>query len=220
MKFKKFLLLFLKKTMVTVKRLLVFVKKVAVFVKRFVLKRPRVVAFVCVALLFWVLGVLFCPNVKVGVVSMPRVYQEAAVFQNIRQQQQSYEEKWRQEAMAQREALEKEDKDLSIQKRRLKKAAFDKKVAALKAKILDFQNTQMARLGMIRENVRHIMSEVEKQSEPLLRQIAQKRHLDLVLTDNNIVYASDRVDITNDLIERLNETLTQVDWDAFISRDE
>lgn len=189
-------------------------------IKEFIRKRPRTVAFLCVALLFWSLGFLCCPNVKVGVVSMPRVYQEALVFQNIRQQQQSYEEKWRQEAIAQKEVLEKEDKDLSVQKRRLKKAAFDKKVATLKAKILDFQNTQIARLGMIRENTRRIMAEVEKQSEPILRQIAKKHHLDLVLMDNNVVYASDRIDITDDLIKKLNEALTQVDWDAFVSWNE
>ena len=189
-------------------------------VKKIVKKHPRLVAFVGVALLFWALGFLCCPNVKVGVVSMSRVYQKAVVFQNIRQQQQSYEEKWRQEAMAQKEALEKEDKELSIQKRRLKKVAFDKKVATLKTKILDFQNTQIARLGLIRENTRRIMAQVEKQSEPILQQIAKERDLDVVLTDTNVAYASDRVDITDDLIEKLNETLTQVDWDAFVSWDE
>ena len=71
-----------KKLVVFVKKIAIFVKKVAVFAKNFVLKRPRVVAFVGVALLFWAVGFLCCPTVKVGVVSMPRVYQKALIFQN------------------------------------------------------------------------------------------------------------------------------------------
>lgn len=181
-------------------------------------KRIRIIiAAACVVFLLCLLGMFYPSKVKIGVVSMPRVYQEAVVFQSIRQQQQAYEEKWRQEAIYQKEALEKEDKNLTLQKRNLKKATFDKKVAALKTKILDFQNTQVARLGLIRENTRRIIQETQKQSEPILKQLAKKHNIDLVLTDANVIFMAEKVDITDDLIEELNRTLPEVDWEASIS---
>ena len=181
-------------------------------------KRTRIIVTVaCVIFFFCLLGMFFPSRVRIGVVSMPRVYQEATVFQSIRQQQQAYEEKWRQEAIVKKEALEREDRNLSLQKKNLKKAVFDKRVAALNAKILEFQNTQVARLGLIRENTRHILQETQKQSEPILKQLAKKHNIDVVLTDANVIFVADRVDITDDLIKELNKTLTEVDWEASIS---
>ena len=181
-------------------------------------RRIRIITVaISVTFFFCLLGIFYPSKVKIGVVSMSRVYQEAVVYQSIRQQQQVYEEKWRQEALARKEALEKEDEKLSHQKRNLKKAAFDKKVSALNEKILDFQNTQVARLELIRENTRRIMQETQKQSEPILKQLAKKYDLDLVLTDTNVIFMAEKVDITNDLIEELNKTLPEVDWEASIS---
>lgn len=142
---------------------------------------------------------------SVGVVDLTRVYQQSKAFAQIRQEQTELEDMWRLEAANQKSKLEAEDKELSRKKRRLKKAVFDRKVADLKLRILDFQNQQMARLDLIRYRVAQIMQSLEKQTQPLLAQVAQNRKLRLVVPLSATLYSQRAIDITDDVIAALDE---------------
>lgn len=142
---------------------------------------------------------------SVGVVDLTRVYQQSKAFAQIRQEQTELEDMWRLEAANQKSKLEAEDKELSRKKRRLKKVVFDRKVADLKLRILDFQNQQMARLDLIRYRVAQIMQSLEKQTQPLLAQVAQNRKLRLVVPLSATLYSQRAIDITDDVIAALDE---------------
>ncbi len=142
---------------------------------------------------------------SVGVVDLTRVYQQSKAFAQIRQEQTELEDMWRLEAANQKSKLEAEDKELSRKKRRLKKVVFDRKVADLKLRILDFQNQQMARLDLIRYRVAQIMQSLEKQTQPLLAQVAQNRKLRLVVPLSATLYSQRAIDITDDVIVALDE---------------
>ena len=142
---------------------------------------------------------------SVGVVDLTRVYQQSKAFAQIRQEQTELEDMWRLEAANQKSKLEAEDKELSQKKRRLKKAVFDRKVADLKLRILDFQNQQMARLDLIRYRVAQIMQSLEKQTQPLLAQVAENRKLRLVVPLSATLYSQRAIDITDDVIAALDE---------------
>ena len=159
-----------------------------------------------VLLVVFVMGVMLPrqPD-SVGVVDLTRVYQQSKAFAQIRQEQTELEDMWRLEAANQKSKLEAEDKELSRKKRRLKKAVFDRKVADLKLRILDFQNQQMARLDLIRYRVAQIMQSLEKQTQPLLAQVAQNRKLRLVVPLSATLYSQRAIDITDDVIVALDE---------------
>ena len=142
---------------------------------------------------------------SVGVVDLTRVYQQSKAFAQIRQEQTELEDMWRLEAANQKSKLEAEDKELSQKKRRLKKAVFDRKVADLKLRILDFQNQQMARLDLIRYRVAQIMQSLEKQTQPLLAQVAENRKLRLVVPLSATLYSQRAIDITDDVIAASDE---------------
>ena len=142
---------------------------------------------------------------SVGVVDLTRVYQQSKAFAQIRQEQTELEDMWRLEAANQKSKLEAEDKELSQKKRRLKKAVFDRKVADLKLRILDFQNQQMARLDLIRYRVAQIMQSLEKQTQPLLAQVAENKKLRLVVPLSATLYSQRAIDITDDVIAALDE---------------
>lgn len=141
---------------------------------------------------------------KIGVVDMSKVYANAQVFQAIRSEQTTVEDEWKAQALAQKQELEAADKALSKKKARMRKAKFDKEVAVLKARILDFQNQQMAKLDLIRYQAGQITSRVEEVMKPMIAMVAQEKKLVFVLSASNVLYHSKAVDITSDVIEQLD----------------
>lgn len=166
--------------------------------------------FILFSLTFFVFRNTGVQPAKIGLVDMTRVYQEAKVFQELRTAQQKDEVNWKEAALQEKEKLEKEDKALSFQKRRLKKIVFERKAADLRARIIDFQNAQMAKLNLIKENNALLMHQVEEKTLPLLEIVAQKRGLDLIITHTPVLYANKTIDVTDDLILELDRQMTSL----------
>ena len=142
---------------------------------------------------------------KIAVVNMNRVYAEAKVFQNIHNDQQTFENEWKKQALAEREKLEKADRDLARKKSRMRRAQFEKEVTILKEKILDFQNQQMAKLDSIRHQTNVVMARVESTMKPITEQIAKDKKLDFILSASNALYYDKSVDITDEIIKQLDK---------------
>lgn len=170
--------------------------------KKISLPLHTIVVALCVFLLL-----IFCAtgSPKIAVVDMGRVYAEAEVFKSIHNDQQAFENEWKELALAEREKLEKIDRELSRKKSRMRKAQFEKEAAALKAKILDFQNQQMAKLDLIRYQKNQVMASVEKTMKPIIADIAKDENLDFVLSVSNAFYYAQSVDITEKVIKQLDK---------------
>ena len=63
----------------------------------------------------------------------------------------------------------------------------------------------MARLDLIRFQSSQIQHQVIDTIQPMIVQIAQDKDLDFVFSDSNILYHSKIVDITEDVIDALDE---------------
>ena len=158
----------------------------------------------CFALLV-LCSLCFKDKQSFGIVDMTYVYEHAQVFKAIREQQNSFETLWKENAIEEKEKLVEEDKALSKKKARMKKAAFEKEVNNLKERILNFQNQQMARLDLIRYQTSQIQQQVTQTIQPMIHQIAQDDKLDFVFSSSNALYYSEAVDITKKLIDALDK---------------
>ena len=151
------------------------------------------------------------------------MYRQAAVYRDMKEKQAALEEKWRQDALAEKKELEVQDRNLSRSKGRLKKRVFDKKAADLRAQILDFQNRQMARLNLITMNSQALMQEIEAQSADVAKVVAQKRGLDMIVSASEVLYSNKKIDITDDFVIELNRNVTHVDLknpEQFLTQEE
>ena len=165
-------------------------------------KKHIIVGIIFAFILF---GCLFEKSPQIGIVNVTQVYEKAAVFKAIHEQQIAFEDEWKKEALAQKELLEKEDSVLSKKKARLKRAKFEKEVKALKERILDFQNQQMAKLDLIRHQTAQIQRQVSETMKPLIAQVAKSKDFVFVLSSSEVLYNNDTVDITADVIHLLDE---------------
>ena len=86
------------------------------------------------------------------------------------------------------------------------KAQFEKEVASLKEKILDFQEQQMAKWELIRYQTAQVMTQVEETMAPIIEKIAKKRKLDFVLDSSRVLYYTKTVDLTDEVIKQLDES--------------
>ena len=144
-------------------------------------------------------------KIQIGIVDMAKIYQQAVVFKTIHEQQRSIEEKWKEDALLQKEKLAQEDQALSKKKAKLKKSKFEAEVKILQEKILDFQNQQMAKLDFIRYQTAQIQQKVSETMKPLIADVADAKNLALVLSSSDVLYHNNTVDITKDVIKVLDK---------------
>lgn len=161
-----------------------------------------------VAGVFVLIALFLCcsSSAKIGIVDKKRVYAEAKVFQVIHNEHKGFENEWKEQALEQKEKLEKADKELAKKKSRMRKAQFEKEVASLKEKILDFQEQQMAKWELIRYQTAQVMTQVEETMAPIIEKIAKKRKLDFVLDSSRVLYYTKTVDLTDEVIKQLDES--------------
>ena len=178
-------------------------KKYWNFGRKYLFLKKHIIAWGVFA--FALLFLLWPASQQVGIVDMNKVYQQAIVFKTIHEQQQDFEAKWKEEALAQKELLEQEDKALSKKKASLKKSKFEAEVKALQERILDFQNQQMAKLDFIRYQAAQIQHQISETMKPLIENVAIDENLVLVLSASDVLYHNNTVDITNDVIKALDK---------------
>ena len=186
-------------------------KKIWAFLKnkwKFLKGKKIPLPLYAIVIVFFVFGAMFfcCSrSSKIGIVDMSRVYAEAEIFKAIHNDQVTFKTEWKEQALAQKEELEQADKALSRKKSRMKKVQFEKEAAALKEKILDFQNQQMAKLDLIRYRAGQIMAQVEATMKPIIASVADDENIELVLPVSNVLYHAKTVDITQDVIKQLDK---------------
>ena len=169
-----------------------------------------IVGVVCV---FICLSVFICwpDKNKVGIIDLTKIYENALVFKAIHDQQVSFEESWKKEALAEKEKLEKDDIELSRKKGRLKKSKFEKEAKALKERILDFQNQQMAKLDLIRYQTSLIQQRVSEKIRPIIADVSVRKNLIFVLPVSEVLYHNNTVDITDEVIKSLDDAYNEGD---------
>lgn len=137
---------------------------------------------------------------SVGVVDILQVREKAAVYQGILASQQKYEEEWRVRFNAEKDLLAKEDKALADKRSKTKAAAFKKEVDAFQKKVIAFQQKYQAEYTQIMMASQAAVQQADQMAMESMRQLGQKKGVDVIVPKQSVLYAADRVDLTEDFI--------------------
>lgn len=169
------------------------------------------VALAAVLVLF---GMAFCPHGSqtVAVLDVEELKTQSDVYKKIYSEQQRYEEMWKIQFNAEREILDREDKDLAARRKSMKPAQLKKEVDALQKKAIALQQKFQGEASRIVMATQTAVNQANKSVIETVREVAKKNGYDIVIPKSSAIYTSDAVDMTDTFVKVLNKKTIDVDY--------
>lgn len=166
-----------------------------------------------------ILGILFTvpfggrSHTMVGVVDINRLRETAEPYKEIEREKEKYTVLWRMKFQAEQEVLDEEDKKLAAaqKKKSMKKKAFKRALDDLQKKSLALQKKYQKEAAKIMMATNSAIKQIDELAMAEIENVAHEKGYDIILI-NQVLYASDTVDVTDDLIEKLNEKAVKINF--------
>jgi Skp family chaperone for outer membrane proteins len=152
-------------------------------------------------------------DLRIALVRMDAIQNEATALQDLRKQRESYESKLRDELTRDQKKLEKEKADIEKSQDVLSRDALQRRVVDYQNRVTKLQRDLTERAQSIETNYQKALANVQaKHLDPIIEGIIAKKNLSLVI-DGRFARAGANVpnlDITSDVVSALNKKVSKV----------
>jgi len=156
----------------------------------------------------------FSSKPQVGVINFVTVQQKAKVYAFAAEQQKKYDEQIQQIIMKDKDfiKLQEEGKLLTEQQKTLSKAEFERRSAALQEKALKINERYRDSFERNAMAAQIALKSVEKEIAEAIEATSQKTGVKILLPVSAILYASEKVDYSDVLVEELDKRIREVNY--------
>ncbi len=156
-------------------------------------------------------------ELRIAVVRMDAIQNEATALQDLRKQKESYESKLRDELEKKQKELEKEKTEIEKSQDVLSRDALQRRIVDYQNKVNELQRDLTERAQSIEISFQKALNEVQaKHLDPIIEGVIEKKNLSLVI-DGRFARTganAENLDITNEVISALNKKVSNVKMDT------
>lgn len=147
---------------------------------------------------------------NIATVNIPEIMQKSTAAQSIKEQLDSKQKAFKAEMTKKEEKLNAEEKEISKQRSVLSADAMEKKIKAFKAKYTEAQKDVQAKRAELESAFSNSLGDIQKAVYDIVGQMAKEKGYIVVLPNTQILWSDPSLDITNDVLAKLNSTLPKV----------
>jgi len=174
-------------------------------------------ALFAVALAFCVAGIATpqasqaapAPTVTM-VINMDVIFTQSKVGQSVNSQLQTHAKALQAENKKGEDSIQAEAKKLSGQRALLQPADFQKKLTALQQREVDHQRKMREKSQELQLGQEKARAQIQEALRPILEDIIKKNGANILLDQSVLLYSTPDLDITTEVLRRLNEKLTEL----------
>ena len=107
-------------------------------------------------------------------------------------------------------AIQDEEKDIIKQKKLISAEEYKKKVNDLRNKVNSLQKERNSLLSGVSEQRSKAKTELLKNLNPIIQEYMKEKNIRMVLDKKNLLLAEDSLDITQEIVKRLNSKLKSI----------
>ena len=148
---------------------------------------------------------------KIAVIDMQRIMRESKAVRSIQEQIEGQRSQYQEKLSEKEKQLRASDEELNRQRTVLSAEAFQKKRRELEERVGRLQRDIQSSKRKLDQNYSEAMQSVQQRLVEIVRDIASKRNLDMVIGKATVVIVRPGLDITDQALERLNATMSSVD---------
>lgn len=144
------------------------------------------------------------------VVDVQSIFEKSTAVVKVREQIDKKAEEFRKDSASKEDYFKKKFDELEKQKSVLAKDAFEKKNADLSKEFADAQKKVQDNRSTLDKGYMDSMQQVETTLTDIVKEVATKKGVKVVLPKNQIIYSDDSLDVTNQVLEDLNKKLPNI----------
>jgi len=148
---------------------------------------------------------------QIGVLDVDKIIQESSAVVDIQKKVDAKKIAYETEINKKQSQLEAEQKKLEDKKITLSKEAFEKEVKGFEAKVDDLKTYIDRKQNSLKKASIDAMSKVNDKVKTIVSDIAKEKELDTIIPASQTLYFKDELDITADVLSRLNKKITKVE---------
>ncbi len=156
-------------------------------------------------------------ELRMAVIRMDAIQNEAKALQDLKKQKESYESKLRDELETKQKELEKEKTEIEKSQDVLSRDALQRRVVDYQNKVTELQRNLTERAQSIEIAYQKALNDIQaKHLDPVIEAIIEKKNLSLVI-DGRFARTginAENLDITNEVISALDKKVTNVKMDT------
>lgn len=148
---------------------------------------------------------------KIAVVNIQGILRDASSAKSVRDQLEAKQKAYQSELSKKEEALQKEDAELAKQKSALSKEAFEAKVKAFRDKATATQKEVAEKKATLDAAFERSLGQIQKTVTDIIADLSKEKGFIVALPTSQILYAEATLDISQEVLSRLNQKLPKVD---------
>lgn len=148
---------------------------------------------------------------SIAVVNIQQIMRESTAAKSVREQLESKQKAFQAEITKKEEALQKEDQELAKQQSVLSKEAFAEKAKAFRAKATEVQKEVQSKKALLDSAFERSLNDIQKAVNEVIAGLAKEKGFTLALPTSQVLYADDKMDISKEVLSRLNAKLPKLD---------
>ncbi len=147
---------------------------------------------------------------KLGVVNVAKIMQDSKAASSVRNQLQKKQKEFQSEMNHKEKDLLSEDQNLAKQKDKMDKDAFEKKVKSFREKAATAQRQVQEKKAQLDKAFSEALEDIQKNLIEITNDIAKEKKLELVVSASQVLHADASLDITDEVLKRLDKKLPNV----------
>lgn len=148
---------------------------------------------------------------KIGVVDMRRILDESQAARHIQDQVESKRQKLKEEFGNLENQLKQQKQKLVKEQGQLSQKAFQQKRAQFQQKLEQTRNKAKAKRQKLKQAINKAMDVLRKNVKQVVVKLGKSNNYDLVISRQGAIYAADKHDMTDTVLSRLDDKITEID---------
>lgn len=148
---------------------------------------------------------------EIAVLDIEKIAKESKAVHDIQNKVTKKQEEFQKEITKKQTSLESDQKKLEAKKNILSKEALEKEQKEFEKKIDSLKELVDKRQNSLKKASADSMAKVNDKMKEIIAEIAQERALTLILPTSQVVFSADKLDISSEVLEKLNKKVTKID---------
>ncbi len=162
------------------------------------------------AFTFFVAAPAFAAAPTIAIVDVEKILAEAKAAKSLQKQIQAKKESFQKEFSGKEAELKKTETALMEEREKLSAEEFGKKRKAYEEQIIEARKLFQKRRTSLEEGLNAAMSELRKNIAQATTDVAGEKNYDIVLTRDSVLIADKALDITADVLKKLDAKLSDI----------
>jgi outer membrane protein len=148
---------------------------------------------------------------EIGILDVEKIVKESSAMRDIQGKVSKKQDEYQKDVTKKQSSLEAEQKKIESKKNVLSKEALEKESQAFEKKVEDLKTFVEKRQNSLKKASLDGMSKVNDKIKDIIAEISKEKNLDVIIPSQQALYYKDELDISAEVLTKLNKKITKVD---------